>query len=89
MNSVAPFQMVMVLVAENTLLRNIHKDPVCLFSWCMKPSRNGVLGFEFQANLVSAAPKSQTVLVVVVEERVLEEVVIVRGQTNRHTNKLN
>jgi len=55
----------------------------------MKPSRNGVLGFKFQANLVSAAPKSQTVLVVVVEERVLEEVVIVRGQTNRHTNKLN
>jgi hypothetical protein len=38
--------------------------------------------------LVSAAPKSQTVLVVV-EERVLEEVVIVRGQTNRQTNKLN
>jgi hypothetical protein len=30
MNSVAPFQMVMVVVAENTLLRNTHKDP-CLF----------------------------------------------------------
>ncbi len=49
MNSVAPFQMVMVVVAENTLLRNTHKDPVCLSSWCMKPSRNGVLGSKFQA----------------------------------------
>jgi Ribonuclease G/E len=36
--------------------------------------------------LVSAAPKSQTV-VVVVEETVLEEVVIVRG-TNKQTGKL-
>jgi hypothetical protein len=42
-------------------------------------------GFQVPSHLVSAAPKSQTV-VVVVEERVLEEVVIVMG-TNKQANK--
>jgi len=43
-------------------------------------------GFQVPSHLVSAAPKSQTVVVVVVEERVLEEVVIVKG-TNKQANK--